>query len=1084
MLTLLIGTDWVANSDELLKMIAKDVAAEKCGRILMVPELISHDTERRLCACAGDTTSRFAEVLSFTRLARRVAEYVGCPVPDCMDNGGRIVAMAAVTRQLHSYLKAYAAVETKPEFLEGLVEIIDEFKRCCISAADLKAASLKTEGSLAQKLEELGLILECYDTLCSHGKCDPRDQMNWLLEELQSSNFAARHTFYIDGFPDYTRQHFAILEHIIQESENVVISLTCDRLDSTELAFEKASETASDLLRIAKESNIQTQIHIVNPRIDTLSDLRKNLFQGNISGQISADNLLVVTNDSQYHECIAAVERVITLIHNGARYRDISIVIADPAYASRLEIALARSHIPAYFSGMEPILEKSIIRSVLSAIDTALGGFRKEDVIRYLKSPLSPLSLDICDKVENYAYLWSITGNGWLRPWKYHPAGLVEIWDEKSYAELETLENARRTALTPLSNLHAAFKDASNLIQQVKALYNFFCEIDLEKQLFGIATELDKAGDSRGAQILNQLWDILIGALEQLYDVIGETAWDSETFTRLFYLLLSQYDVGTIPAVLDAVSVGPVSAMRCQRPKHLIILGASEGNLPGYSGSAGVLTDQERVLLRNLGVPLTGGSVDGLKAEFAEIYGVFCGVSQSVTISCPGDHPSFIYRRLQKMSKGVIHPTHLIGAALSDAMETGAYLARFDAEDLAEEIGIGAQYDAVKHCATHTLGSISEENITVLYSNRLKLSASQVDKLADCRFHYFLRYGLHAKELKPAEVDPAEFGTYVHAVLENTAKEVCERGGFHEVSQAETLAIAMKHSEHYVTERFKQLDAQRANYLFNRNTHELQLIVNELWDELSNSAFAPVGFEVSFGDEAQMPAIDCSGSKLQAQIRGFVDRVDVWRNDQNNYFRIVDYKTGKKDFDYCDVFNGLGLQMLLYMFALEQNGEELLGADPIPVGVQYFPARVPYIATDGQVSDEEANALRMKNWKRNGLILADDSVLDAMGTETTASKMPFSRKKDGTISGDVAKSEQFSLLKDYIFGILKRMVDDIASGNIEPNPYTRGSSHDACAFCPYGAVCHKTIVENRRNYKSMSSATFWQYVQQEVSKNG
>ena len=37
-------------------------------------------------------------------------------------------------------------------------------------------------------------------------------------------------------------------------------------------------------------------------------------------------------------------------------------------------------------------------------------------------------------------------------------------------------------------------------------------------------------------------------------------------------LLLSQYDVGTIPPVLDAVTAGPVSAMRCQEVDHLILL--------------------------------------------------------------------------------------------------------------------------------------------------------------------------------------------------------------------------------------------------------------------------------------------------------------------------------------------------------------------------------------------------------------------------------------------------------------------------------------------------------------------------------
>jgi ATP-dependent helicase/nuclease subunit B len=188
-----------------LERLAADVAAERKGRILLIPELISHDMERRLCAAAGDTTSRFAEVLSFTRLTRRVAEWVGLGLPACLDNGGRVVAMAAAARQLHSRLKAYAAVETKPEFLSQMVDAVDEFKRCCISAADLKKASEQAEGVLAQKLEELSLLLETYDALCQRGKRDPRDQMNWVLEQLEDSDYAASHRFYIDGFPDFTR---------------------------------------------------------------------------------------------------------------------------------------------------------------------------------------------------------------------------------------------------------------------------------------------------------------------------------------------------------------------------------------------------------------------------------------------------------------------------------------------------------------------------------------------------------------------------------------------------------------------------------------------------------------------------------------------------------------------------------------------------------------------------------------------------------------------------------------------------------------------------------------------------------------
>jgi len=87
MLRLLLGRDWTANRDAVLSRIADDVKRRDSGRILIVPELISHDMERRLCSWAGDTASRYAEVLSFTRLARRVSDAMGNAAMVCLDNG-------------------------------------------------------------------------------------------------------------------------------------------------------------------------------------------------------------------------------------------------------------------------------------------------------------------------------------------------------------------------------------------------------------------------------------------------------------------------------------------------------------------------------------------------------------------------------------------------------------------------------------------------------------------------------------------------------------------------------------------------------------------------------------------------------------------------------------------------------------------------------------------------------------------------------------------------------------------------------------------------------------------------------------
>lgn len=1084
MLTLLFGTDWLRNRDKVLRQIADNVAQQKDRQIYMVPEFISHDTERRLCEAVGDSASRYVEVLSFTRLCGRVCDSAGHKMQECLDDGGRLVAMASATRQLHSRLKAYASVETKPEFLMSLVDAVDEFKRCCITSADLMNASAKAEGSLAQKLEELALILECYDALCENGTKDPCDQMTWLLSELESSTFAQDHVFFVDGFPDFTRQHMAILEHLVRNSPEVTISFNCDSVHTRNIGFEKAADTALQILNFAKRCDIPVQIKTVAAREDTLQPLRQYIFQGYAENKLPDGILQLHHTETVYQECLAAAQRIKKLVCEGARYRDISVVCTDmAAYQNAAEMVFHRCHIPAYISGTEDILNKSVISTVLAAMDTALGGFEQQDVFQYIKSSLTPLDLTLADRIENYARMWGIHGSRWLQPWDYHPDGLGCEWSQSALDRLAELNDARERTVTPLLTLRNAFRDATHLADQIISLYDFLERIELRQRLDVLAQEFSTKGDLRGAQILNQLWEILISALEQMYDVLGQTGWDSDTFTHLFRLLLSQYDVGTIPPVLDSVMVGSVSAMRCQQTKHLILLGAQEGLLPGYAGSSGVLTDQERTTLRKLGVPLTGGSLDGIQAEFAEIYGVFSGATETVYVSCSGGQSSFIYQRLLQLGQE-ISVDYSVTTALCDPLEAGAYLTRVQDAAAAKALGIEDAYQSILSKKEHTLGNVSLEHIRGLYGQELKLSASQVDKLADCRLSYFLRYGLRAKEQKTATVDPAEFGTYVHDVLENTAREIKALGGFHQVSLDETMKIAEKHSLNYTQQRFSQIDSQRLNYLFCRNSMELEKIVRELWEELQNCDFEPLDFEVAFGDDGQMPSICIHGQTMDAQLRGLVDRVDCWRNGDKMYFRVVDYKTGRKDFDYCDVFNGFGLQMLLYLFALEQEGGNLLGENRTVAGVQYFPARVPLVSSDSVLTAEEAEEERRKLWKRSGLLLDNEAVLEAMEHGDTVIRLPIKRKKDGSVSGDIADEKQLALLKLYVFGLLGKMVDEIASGNVTANPYTRGSSHNACSFCPYTSVCHLETVEGRRNYKAMSSQLFWEEVQKEVETNG
>lgn len=1089
MLRLLLGTDWVANRNRILTLVAQEVKHRQPGCVLLVPELISHDMERRLCAVAGDTASRYAQVLSFSRLTRLVSEEIRQAPEKCLDNGGRLVAMAAAARQLSSRLKAYASVETRPEFLTSLVDAMDEFKRCRITPADLKAACAQSTGTLAQKLEELSLLLECYDSICAQGKRDPRDQMNWVLEQMEDCDFGKRHRFYIDGFPDFTRQHMAILEHLIVSGETVTVSLNCDRPDSRQAAFETAGSTAAELLRLAQRAQIPVEIVNVEPEAkETLQYLLAHLLQGNARPRAGLESCLHISRcDSVYEVCLCAAERVLELTQQGYRYRDIAVVLPEPEGSRAvLELAFRRCGIPLYLSGTEDILQKSAIHTLLCALETVTEGFERGSVLRYLKSQLSPLEPALCDKIDNYTFLWGIQGSKWFSPWTSHPFGLGLEWDEAAKAALAELNQARALAMAPLAALRDSMRSASTLAGQVQAIRDFLDAISLDTRLEALAAQADEMGDNPWAQELAQLWEILMEALEQLDDVLGQTVWPGDSFVRLLRLLLSQYDVGTIPPVLDAVTAGPVSAMRCQEAKVLFVLGAAEGTLPSYAGSAGLLSDQERVALRKLGLPLTGGAMEGVCAEFAEIYGVFCGAREQIFLFCGPGQSAIVYRRACAMlglEDGAAVSSGP-GPGLREPWDAAAWLARQDARAQAGALGLEKQYRDATQKRDYRLGTIEKQQLQGLYGSRLTLSASQIDQQAQCRLGYFLRYGLRAAERKELRVDPAEFGTYVHEVLEKTGRKVKALGGWQQVTLEQTLALSREFSRQYALERFSQLESQRTQYLFRRNGLELDAVVEELWRELSQSGFQPVAFELSFGRGAEMPEIPTPGKAMDASVRGFVDRVDQWQADGRNYFRVVDYKTGKKDFDYCDVYNGVGLQMLLYLFALRRGGEALLGRGAVGAGVQYFPARFPLVSADGRLSPEEARAEREKQLRRRGLVLDDGDVLFAMEPAEEPKLLSCKRKKDGTLTGDVASREQLKLLEDYVFQVVGELVDQIASGDVSPNPYTRGSSHNACAYCPYGPVCRLSREAGRRNYKTMTAQRFWEDVQRQVKEHG
>ena len=1086
MLELILGPDWTANRRWIFERVKKEVENKCSGTVLIVPEMISHDTERILCREAGDTASRYAEVLPFSRLENRVAESCGMRSPQVLDGGGRVVAMASAARSLHSRVKVFAGLDTKAEFLQQLLDMVDELKQCRIGPEELMDASLQTQGAFAQKLADLSLLMESYNATCSQGKKDPGDRMDFLIDRLQTSDYGSTHRFFVDGFPDFTRQHMAVLQQLISDSPLVMVSLCCGEAGASEIGWEKAGQTAQELIAFAKRAGIPFVVRNVPPGDTPLSSLAIHALQK--SGPVDMEYLECVSAweaDSLWQECSHVMDRITELVMSGCRYRDIAIACGDlTSYQPTLALLAMEYGIPLYIAGKEDILQNPMIATVLSALDAAAGDRTREEVLRYLKSPLSPVGQEMADRLENYAVIWGISGKKWSEAWENHPVGLGEPWDEAAQRSLQELNDARQAAIAPLDRLQAGMKNAECVGQQVSALIAFLEEIHFSDLLETAADRMESLGQHRSAQILNQLWEILLGALEQMQDVLGQTYWEGEDFSRLLALLLSQYDVGTIPAVLDSVTAGSVSAIRCETPKHLFLLGAQEGVLPSYSGSAGILTNHERLELRRIGVQISGASADKLQSEFADLYCLLCGARETVCVSSSGGQSAAVLLRLGELSGGVQKMRESNGPIMRDPRYAAACLASFGQEDWARKLGLADDYEKATIRSDYSPGSLTARSVRDLYGEKLRLSASQIDRAATCKMAYFLEYGLRIRQRKEITVDPTQFGTYVHAVLEHTGKTVMQQGGFRNVSLEQTLAIAEAFSARYVQENFSQLDSGRVSYLLSRNRQELMQVVEEMWNELSESRFDPVGFEVNFDDGQQMAPIEIHGKTMDGIVRGYVDRVDVYEKDGTHYFRVVDYKTGEKKFDYCDIENGVGLQMLLYLFALKHSGQSLVGSSAVTAGVMYFPARIPVLSENEKPTDEEILRERKKKMVRSGLYLADEDVLSAMESGEKPQRFDFGYDKAGNLKGSLADRSQWKMLESFVDQILSGLLDTISEGCIEADPYTRGEDHNPCSYCPYGGICHSATVPGRRNLAAVKDTRFWEDVKKEVEGNG
>ena len=165
-----------------------------------------------------------------------------------------------------------------------------------------------------------------------------------------------------------------------------------------------------------------------------------------------------------------------------------------------------------------------------------------------------------------------------------------------------------------------------------------------------------------------------------------------------------------------------------------------------------------------------------------------------------------------------------------------------------------------------------------------------------------------------------------------------DAGGFAAVTDEQLGAFTDRWTQRYIHDElndFREKSA-RFTYLFRRLCRQVRQVVADMAHELRAGDFVPLDFELNFADPEQIAPITLSDGEVTLNMSGVADRVDGWLHDGKLYLRVVDYKTGRKAFSLSDVWYGMGLQMLLYLFALERSGPARYGHEIVPAGVLYL----------------------------------------------------------------------------------------------------------------------------------------------------
>lgn len=1109
MLRFVTGRSGYGKSEYLRRKFAQLARKGEEKLLFLVPDQISFETEAAFLDLLGPALSRNIMVLGFSRLCDYVFEMTGNRFATFADDGVRHLMMSLALEQVGEGLTVFDRRADTSDTREMMLSAVKEYKKCAVGSDALRDAADAVEDEILRgKLLDTALVYDAYNAIMERSYMDPLDSLTKVCKLLTEHRLFAGYTMALDAFYGFTAQEYGVIEQLMRMSKEMFVALTDDCCADSESLFFVPRRTRARLSRMARSHDIdiapltmmQTPYRFHD---EALTALEENAYRLQKEAYTEATDAVAVYRASGvYDECDYVARTIRQLTEDGYRYRDIAVIARSvDRYAGILNVCLDKYDVRYFMDQPQDIDAMPPVRLVNAAFQIVNRGFQREDVLTLLKTGLCSYSVSEIADFENYLFVWDVSGKRFFEPFTASPDGFTDEMTADQTAVLHRVEALRADIIGKLRAFQFAVKDADGG-KIAKALMKLLYDLRVDENIGALCDRYEAQGESEIAADLVRMWNVLCGILDKTVAVIGDYTIAPKRFAELLYTNFAASEVSTIPRGVDEVDISTADRTLISDKKVVFLIGALEGEFPHTPVEAGVFTDDERVRLKeSVHLPLSDSVEELIATERYYAYSALTAAAEKLYISFPAADmrgeiltPSDLINEVESClpkSRFVNFDTVPIKERLRSKRAAFDYLiSRYhsvspDIAALKDYFKEDDEYRDIIRSIEDVLSRrerrIRDKELTkALYGKEMRLSSTKIDVYHKCPFRWFCEYGLHIRERRKAAVDALEYGTLMHHIFEVFFGQY-GREEYIEMDESAVAVIVSEILDAYIQTHFGGTDGktERFLYLLYRIKSTATKLIFHMIAELSQSDFTPVDFELGVGSDIPDYAVELQDG-LRLSVRGSVDRVDRCDADGVSYIRVIDYKTGTKEFNINDLLYGLNLQMFIYLYAICENGSERYG-EITPAGVLYMPAVSPSVSADPDTPEKKIRDEVLKKYAMKGVILDDAEVIAHMEHDGKGLYIP-AKLKDGIVSanaGSLATLEELGAIFRRIDMLTQQMAQSLYDGDVAALPL-KGKKYDGCAYCAYSAVCLREEDDPSREAQDRSAAEVLEELRREV----